>query len=292
MMIRAISTRMVAGMWWFFTLIMVSSYTANLAGRKMVTMMTMTIMMITTMTMMICCSLPDGFKDVVPGELGRRSCQTNQDQVWYLLLWIHSHILQSKFKENVTQYIYGNCLAKLWMIHILSDLKCKDAKSGIFTLGSERLKMRILWCKRTKLQDSTIPTYKKLNAFMESTKPSVMTDGNKAGLDRVRRILLICVSSSSRSISLLSSNPSQQFRPSALLWAGAEGGRKLRIFHGGSFHWVQHAAVLWPKVVLCFVNLFIMRSILVLLTRQLGGLLDSKGYGIALPKGITHIIEL
>lgn len=29
---RAISTRMVAGMWWFFTLIMVSSYTANLAA--------------------------------------------------------------------------------------------------------------------------------------------------------------------------------------------------------------------------------------------------------------------
>jgi Ligand-gated ion channel len=31
-MFRAISTRMVAGMWWFFTLIMISSYTANLAG--------------------------------------------------------------------------------------------------------------------------------------------------------------------------------------------------------------------------------------------------------------------
>ena len=31
---RAISTRMVAGMWWFFTLIMISSYTANLAGNK------------------------------------------------------------------------------------------------------------------------------------------------------------------------------------------------------------------------------------------------------------------
>lgn len=30
--VRAISTRMVAGMWWFFTLIMVSSYTANLAA--------------------------------------------------------------------------------------------------------------------------------------------------------------------------------------------------------------------------------------------------------------------
>jgi len=30
--LRAISTRMVAGMWWFFTLIMISSYTANLAA--------------------------------------------------------------------------------------------------------------------------------------------------------------------------------------------------------------------------------------------------------------------
>lgn len=29
---RAISTRLVAGMWWFFTLIMISSYTANLAA--------------------------------------------------------------------------------------------------------------------------------------------------------------------------------------------------------------------------------------------------------------------
>lgn len=29
---RAISTRIVGGMWWFFTLIMISSYTANLAA--------------------------------------------------------------------------------------------------------------------------------------------------------------------------------------------------------------------------------------------------------------------
>jgi ionotropic kainate glutamate receptor 2 len=30
--VRSVSTRMVAGMWWFFTLIMISSYTANLAA--------------------------------------------------------------------------------------------------------------------------------------------------------------------------------------------------------------------------------------------------------------------
>ncbi|GLG96202.1 Glutamate receptor 1 [Gryllus bimaculatus] len=36
---RAVSTRMVAGMWWFFTLIMISSYTANLAAFLTVTRM-------------------------------------------------------------------------------------------------------------------------------------------------------------------------------------------------------------------------------------------------------------
>lgn len=30
--LRAVSTRMAGSMWWFFTLIMVSSYTANLAA--------------------------------------------------------------------------------------------------------------------------------------------------------------------------------------------------------------------------------------------------------------------
>lgn len=30
--VSAVSTRLVAGIWWFFTLIMVSSYTANLAA--------------------------------------------------------------------------------------------------------------------------------------------------------------------------------------------------------------------------------------------------------------------
>ena len=29
---RAVSTRIVGGMWWFFTLIIISSYTANLAA--------------------------------------------------------------------------------------------------------------------------------------------------------------------------------------------------------------------------------------------------------------------
>ena len=36
-------------------------------------------------------------------------------------------------------------------------------------------------------QGSTIPTYQKMNAFMESTKPSVYTSGNAAGIDRVRK---------------------------------------------------------------------------------------------------------
>lgn len=34
---------------------------------------------------------------------------------------------------------------------------------------------------------STIPTYQKINAFMESAKPSVYTKSNGEGLERVKK---------------------------------------------------------------------------------------------------------
>ena len=63
---RAISTRMVAGMWWFFTLIMVSSYTANLAGIYIYHYST-----IASGNKIIICllSLLDSVEDVVASEL-------------------------------------------------------------------------------------------------------------------------------------------------------------------------------------------------------------------------------
>ena len=63
---RAISTRMVAGMWWFFTLIMVSSYTANLAGIYIYHYTT-----IASGNKIIICllSLLDSVEDVVASEL-------------------------------------------------------------------------------------------------------------------------------------------------------------------------------------------------------------------------------
>ena len=36
-------------------------------------------------------------------------------------------------------------------------------------------------------QMSTIPTYQKINAFMESAKPSVYTKSNGEGLERVKK---------------------------------------------------------------------------------------------------------
>ena len=62
---RAISTRMVAGMWWFFTLIMVSSYTANLAGIYIYHYSTIA----SGNKIIICCSLLDSVEDVVASEL-------------------------------------------------------------------------------------------------------------------------------------------------------------------------------------------------------------------------------
>ena len=81
-------------------------------------------------------------------------------------------------------------------------------------------------------QSSTIPTYQKLNAFMESAKPSVYTKtGNQEGLDRVIK----------------------------------EDGAYAFFMEGASIEYnVERNCEL----------------------TQIGGLLDSKGYGIALPKGI------
>ena len=79
-------------------------------------------------------------------------------------------------------------------------------------------------------QHSTIPTYQKLNAFMESAKPSVYTSGNSAGIDRVRK-------------------------------------------EDGLYAFFMEAAA---------IEYHIERKCDL---KQLGGLLDSKGYGIALPKG-------
>ena len=80
------------------------------------------------------------------------------------------------------------------------------------------------------MQSSSIPTYQKLNAFMESAKPSVYAKSNREGLDRVRKE------------------------------------------EGMYAFFMEAAAIEYHIERYCDLT-------------QLGGLLDSKGYGIALPKG-------
>ena len=59
--------------------------------------------------MLICCSFPDSVKDVIAGELSRRSCKADEDQVRHLLLWIHSHLLQSKRNFPTRVDLICNC---------------------------------------------------------------------------------------------------------------------------------------------------------------------------------------
>jgi len=162
---KTISTRTVAIMWWFFTLIMMSSYTANLAA----------------------------------------------------------FLTASKMSAPVNS---AEDLAKQTKI-----------KYGTYCCGSTNSFFR----------GSTIPTYQKLNAFMESAKPSVYTSGNKAGIDRVMK-------------------------------------------EDGLYAFFMEAAA---------IEYHIERNCDLM---QLGGLLDSKGYGIALPKdspysqaisqGVIQLIEM
>jgi len=144
---KAISTRMVAGMWWFFTLIMISSYTANLAA----------------------------------------------------------FLTSSKMASPINS---AEDLAKQTKI-----------KYGTYCCGSTN----------SFFSMSTIPTYQKINAFMESAKPSVYTKSNTEGLDRVRK-------------------------------------------EDGMYAYFMEAASIEYNIER-YCDL-----------KQLGGLLDSKGYGIALPK--------
>jgi len=161
---KTISTRTVAIMWWFFTLIMMSSYTANLAA----------------------------------------------------------FLTASKMSSPVNS---------------AEDLsKQTKIKYGTYCCGSTN----------SFFKGSTIPTYIKLNAFMESAKPSVYTSGNSAGIDRVRK-------------------------------------------EDGLYAFFMEAAA---------IEYHIERKCDL---KQLGGLLDSKGYGIALPKdspytqaisqGVIRLIE-
>jgi len=161
---KSISTRTVAIMWWFFTLIMMSSYTANLAA----------------------------------------------------------FLTASKMSSPVNS---AEDLAKQTKI-----------KYGTYCCGSTN----------SFFSGSTIPTYQKINAFMESAKPSVYTSGNSAGIERVRK-------------------------------------------EDGLYAFFMEAAA---------IEYHIERKCDL---KQLGGLLDSKGYGIALPKdspytqaisqGVIRLIE-
>jgi len=144
---KAVSTRMVAGVWWFFTLIMISSYTANLAA----------------------------------------------------------FLTAAKMDSPINS---------------ADDLSSQTKiKYGTYCCGSTFAFFR----------DSPIPTYTKLNAAMESAKPSVYTSGNAAGIDRVLK-------------------------------------------EDGMYAFFMEAAA---------IEYHIERNCDL---KQLGGLLDNKGYGIALPK--------
>ena len=81
-------------------------------------------------------------------------------------------------------------------------------------------------------QGSTISTYQKLNAFMESAKPSVYTQSNAEGMERVKKE------------------------------------------DGAYAFFMEGAAIEYNMAKSCDLT-------------QIGNLLDSKGYGIALPPGTT-----
>ena len=101
-------------------------------------------------------------------------------------------------------------------------------------------------------QGSTIPTYQKMNAFMESAKPSVYTSGNAAGIDRVRK----------------------------------EDGLYAFFMEAAAIEYHIQVKIRYMQSYSDRVLTYHMQRKCDL--RQLGGLLDSKGYAIAMPKNSPY----
>jgi len=132
--------------------------------------------------------------------------------------WFFTLIMISSYTANLAAFLTA---AKMDSpINNADDLaKQTKIKYGTYCCGSTN----------AFFQGSTIPTYQKLNAFMESAKPSVYTSGNSQGVDRVLK-------------------------------------------EDGMYAFFMEAAA---------IEYHVERKCSL---KQLGGLLDSKGYGIALPK--------
>jgi len=139
--------------------------------------------------------------------------------------WLFTLIMISSYTANLAAFLTASAMQS--SIHNADDLvKQTKVKYGTYCCGSTAAFFR----------GSTIPTYTKINAFMESAKPSVFTkppDANRKGLERVQKE------------------------------------------EGGYAFFMEAAAIEYHVERKCDLT-------------QLGGLLDSKGYGIALPPGSPY----
>jgi len=143
--------------------------------------------------------------------------------------------MMSSYTANLAAFLTNSKMSS--PVNSAEDLsKQTKIKYGTYCCGSTN----------AFFKGSTIPTYQKINAFMESAKPSVYTSGNSAGIERVRK-------------------------------------------EDGLYAFFMEAAA---------IEYHVERKCDL---KQLGGLLDSKGYGIALPKdspysaaisqGVIRLIE-
>lgn len=142
--------------------------------------------------------LLDGRKDGGSNQLCWGFDQADQNQVRHILLWIHQLLLQGYYNYilllSILLHLSSSTLRYLCFYWSMKQLRKKTKNlEQLWMLGVEMISSPPVgfsfWITHEcfYLQSSTIPTYQKLNAVMESAKPSVYTDGNSGGIDRVRK---------------------------------------------------------------------------------------------------------
>ncbi|KAK6631710.1 hypothetical protein RUM43_013774 [Polyplax serrata] len=188
---KAVSTRIVAGMWWFFTLIMISSYTANLAAFLTIDRMEIEI---------------DNVEDLAKQTKIKYGAVADASTAAFFKSGFHClKMLIIVGRINIDTFhraVSTRLVAGMWWFFTLIMISSYTANLAAF-LTVERMDVAITsaedLAKQTKIKygaviggstaaffkNSNFSTYQRMWAAMESARPSVFTTSNAEGVERV-----------------------------------------------------------------------------------------------------------
>ncbi|KAI2656489.1 Glutamate receptor 3 [Labeo rohita] len=182
--LRSLSGRIVGGVWWFFTLIIISSYTANLAAFLTVERMVSPIESaedLAKQTEIAYGTLDSGSTK----EFFRfKSSKDRKTRLTYTLQFSH-HSNRSEIESDSKEYKSQTC-AHIYIQRLSAVVR--GAEKAIYSESKEKVieGERQIGGERERRR-SKIAVYEKMWSYMKSAEPTVFTKTTAEGVARVRK---------------------------------------------------------------------------------------------------------